>query len=162
MRVVSFGHLKNMELTKEKKTMTYYVTPYHRMAAMRRAMNHWFEDSLAEQPTEREMCLAVDVKAGEEAYDITSLVPGLVAEDLDIEVLNDTVTIRGQFKSAEEDGVKYLVSELPEGKFSRTLTLPTAVDAEHVEASIKNGVLSLRIPKAEADRPKAIKITTMN
>lgn len=143
--------------------MTFYVTPYHRMAAMRRAMNNWFEDALAnETPTEREMCLAVDVKAGEEAYVLTSLVPGLTAEDVDIEVLNDTVTIRGQFKTAEEDGAKYLVSELPEGHFSRTLTLPTAVDAEHVEASIKNGVLSLRIPKAEADRPKSIKITTMN
>ncbi len=142
--------------------MTYYVTPYHRMAAMRRAMNRWFEDSQEDQPIEREMCLSVDVKAGEDAYDIISLVPGLSAEDLDIEVLNDTVTIRGQFKSTEEDGAKYLVSELPEGKFSRTLTLPTTVDAEHVEATIKNGVLSLRIPKAEADRPKAIKVTTMN
>jgi HSP20 family protein len=143
--------------------MTYYVTPYHRMAAMRRAMNHWFEDSVADQaPSEREMCLSVDVKAGDEAYDITSLVPGLTADDLDIEVLNDTVTIRGEFKPAEEDGIKYLVSELPEGRFSRTVTLPTAVDAEHVEATIKNGVLSLRIPKAEADRPKAIKVTTMN
>jgi HSP20 family protein len=142
--------------------MTYYVTPYHRMAAMRHAMNHWFENNLAEQPTEREMCLSVDVKAGDEAYEITSLVPGLTADDLDIEVINDTVTIRGEFKSTDEDGVKYLVSELPDGKFSRTLTLPTAVDPDHVEASIKNGVLSLRIPKAEADRPKTIKVTTMN
>jgi HSP20 family protein len=142
--------------------MTYYVTPYHRMAAMRHAMNHWFENNLAEQPTEREMCLSVDVKAGDEAYEITSLVPGLTADDLDIEVINDTVTIRGEFKSTDEDGVKYLVSELSDGKFSRTLTLPTAVDPDHVEASIKNGVLSLRIPKAEADRPKTIKVTTMN
>jgi len=143
--------------------MTFYVTPYHRMAAMRRAMNRWYENSLADQtPAEGEMCLAVDVKTGEEAYDITSLVPGLNAEDLDIEVLNDTVTIRGEFKSANEEDDRYLVSELPEGRFSRTVTLPTSVDAEHVEASIKNGVLSLRIPKAEADRPKAIKVTTMN
>lgn len=143
--------------------MTYYITPYQRMTAMRHAMNHWFEDSLADTtPSEREMCLAVDVIAGDEAYNITSLVPGLNAEDLDIEVLNDTVTIRGEFKPAEDGEIKYLLSELPEGRFSRTVSLPTSVDAEHVEASIKNGVLSLRIPKAEADRPKAIKITTMN
>jgi HSP20 family protein len=142
--------------------MTFYVTPYHRMAAMRHAMNHWFEDSMTDHTSEREMLLAVDVKAGEDAYDITSLVPGLTAEDLDIEVLNDTVTIRGEFKSTDGDQVKYLVSELPQGRFSRVVTLPTTVDAEHVEASIKNGVLSLRIPKAEEDRPKAIKITTMN
>jgi HSP20 family protein len=139
--------------------MTFYVTPYRRMATMRNAMNHWFEDSMADHtPTEREMLLAVDVKAGDEAYDITALVPGLDADDLDIEVLNNTVTIRGEFKSGEEDQDKYLVYELPNGRFSRVITLPTAADASKVEASIKNGVLFLHIPKAEADRPKAIKV----
>jgi HSP20 family protein len=143
--------------------MTFYVTPYHRMAAMRRAMNHWFEDNVADQiPAEREMLLAVDVISSEDAYDITALVPGLSAEELDIEVLNDTVTIRGEFKSGSDEETKYLLSELPCGKFSRVITLPTAADANHVEAAIKYGVLTLHIPKAEADRPKAIKVTTMN
>jgi HSP20 family protein len=129
------------------------------MASMRHAMNHWFEDTMADHsPTEREMLLAVDVKAGDESYDITALVPGLEADDLDIEVLSNTVTIRGQFKPSEEDQAKYLVSELPNGHFSRVITLPTAADASKVDASIKNGVLSLHIPKAEADRAKSIKI----
>jgi HSP20 family protein len=141
--------------------MTFYVTPTYRMAAMRHAMNHWYNESMdIHEPSEREMQLAVDVKAGEDAYDITALVPGLDADDLEIEVLNNTVTIRGEYKSGDEDQTKYLVSELPCGCFSRVITLPTAADAEHVEASIKNGVLSLRIQKAEADRPKAIKVTT--
>jgi len=139
--------------------MTFYVAPYRRMAAMRHAMNHWYNESMVDhEPAEREMLLAVDVEAGDEAYDITALVPGLDAEDLDIEVLNNTVTIRGEFKSGDENQTKYLVSELPCGRFSRVITLPTAADPEHVEATIKNGVLSLRIPKAEADRPKAIKV----
>lgn len=139
--------------------MTYYVTPYRRMNAMRNAMNHWFEDSIADHiSTEREMLLAVDVKTGDESYDITALVPGLEADDLDIEVLNDTVTIRGEFKDGDEDQTKYLVSELPNGRFSRVITLPTSTDASKVDASIKNGVLFLHIPKAEADRPKAIKV----
>ncbi len=141
--------------------MTFYVAPYRRMAAMRHAMNHWFDESLAtREPVEREMLLAVDVEAGDEAYDITALVPGLQAEDLDIEVLNNTVTIRGEFKSSDEDQAKYLVSELPAGRFSRVVTLPTPADSSKVEASIKNGVLTLHIPKAEEDRPKTIKITT--
>jgi HSP20 family protein len=143
--------------------MTYYVTPYHRMATMRRAMNNWFEDSMADQtPAEREMLLAVDVRAGDEAYEITALVPGLEPDDLDIEVLNNTVSIRGEFKSDGSEEAKYMVCELPSGRFGRVITLPTAADASHVEASIKNGVLALRVPKAEADRPKAIKVTTMN
>lgn len=139
--------------------MTFYVAPYRRMAAMRHAMNHWYNESLANhEPSEREMLLAVDVEAGDDAYDITALVPGLDAQDLEIEVLNNTVTIRGEFKSGDNDQTKYLMSELPCGRFGRVITLPTTTDAEHVEATIKNGVLSLRIPKAEVDRPKTIKV----
>jgi HSP20 family protein len=141
--------------------MTFYVTPYRRMAAMRNTMNHWFDGSIADHTTtEREMLLAVDVATGDEAYDISALVPGLDADDLDIEVLNNTVTIRGEFKSSEEEQDKYLVCELPNGRFSRVITLPTAADASKVEASIRNGVLFLHIPKAEADRPKSIKVTS--
>ena len=141
--------------------MTYYISPYRRMAAMRNAMNRMFDDTLTEQtPSEREMLLAVDVKAGEDAYDITALVPGLEAEDLDIEVLNNTVSIRGEFKSDGEEESKYMVCELPSGRFSRVISLPTATDASKVEATIKNGVLSLHIPKAEADRPKVIKVNS--
>ncbi len=140
--------------------MTFYVTPYYRMAAMRQAMNHWFENSAAEPTsTDCEMRLAVDVKASEDSYDIMALVPGLSADELDIEVLNDTVTIRGEFKSGDDEDTKYILSELPDGHFSRVITLPTAADPEQVEASIKNGVLSLHIPKAETDRPKAIKVS---
>ena len=139
--------------------MTFYISPYHRMAAVRHAMKHMYNDTIVDQTSsECEMLLAVDVQAVEDAYDITALVPGLDAEDLEIETLNNTVTIRGEFKSCSEDQAKYLVSELPSGRFSRVITLPTATDASKVEASIKNGVLSLRIPKAEEDRPKAIKV----
>jgi HSP20 family protein len=82
----------------------------------------------------------------------------LEAENLDIEILNNTVTIRGEFKSCGSEGAKYLVYELPSGQFSRVISLPTAVDAAKVEAVIKNGVLTLNIPKAEAHRPKTIKV----
>jgi HSP20 family protein len=120
-----------------------------------------YNDTVIDQTaSEREMLLAVDVQDGDDAYDIIALVPGLDAEDLDIEVLNNTVTIRGEFKSGSEDQTKYMVCELPSGRFSRVISLPTATDASKVEASIKNGVLSLHIPKAEADRPKAIKVNS--
>lgn len=143
--------------------MTFYVTPYHRMAAMRRAMNRWYDHAMVDDsPREREMLLAVDVHDGDDAYDITALVPGLEANDLEIEVLNDTVTIRGEFKTDGDDETKYLLSELPCGRFSRVITLPTDTDSTKVDASIKNGVLSLHIAKAEADKPKAIKVKTIS
>jgi len=139
--------------------MNYYISPYQRMSAMRHVMNRMVNDTMIDpSPSEREMLLAVDIQTVDDAYDITALVPGLDAEDLEIEVLNNTVTIRGEFKSCGEEQAKYLVSELPNGRFGRTISLPTATDPDKVEASIKNGVLSLHVPKAEADRPKAIKV----
>jgi len=139
--------------------MTIYISPYRRMATLRDAMNRLFEDSISETTSsEREMMLAIDVQVEDEAYHITALVPGLSGDDLGIEILNNTITLRGEFKSTSKEDGKYLVSELPAGRFSRVVTLPTALDPSKAEASIRNGVLNLRIPKAEAHRPKSIKV----
>ncbi len=139
--------------------MTVYISPYRRMSTLRDAMNRLFEESINEPSVnEREMLLAVDVQTDEDSYVITALVPGLKADELNIEILNNTVTLRGEFKSTEIDGAKYLMSELPAGRFGRVITLPTALDPTRAEASIHNGVLHLRVPKAESHRPKTIKI----
>lgn len=139
--------------------MTVYISPYRRMTSLREAMNRLMEDTIAETtPSEREMMLAVDVQAEDEAYVITALIPGLDAENLNIEILNNTVSLRGEFKSTEKENFKYLTCELPSGRFSRVITLPTTLDTSKAEATIKNGVLTLRVPKAEAHRPKTIKV----
>lgn len=139
--------------------MTFYISPYRRMTNMREAMNRMFEESIAEtSASEREMRLAVDVQAEDEAYELTALVPGLEADDLNIDILNNTVSLRGEFKSYEKEEGKYLMCELPAGRFSRVITLPTALDPANAEASIKNGVLRIRVPKAEAHKPKSIKV----
>jgi HSP20 family protein len=104
------------------------------------------------------MLLAVDVQADDEAYVIKALVPGLEAEDLNIEIMNNTVAIRGEFKEPEKEETRYLTCELPAGRFSRVITLPTALDPSKAEASLKNGVFILHVPKAEAHRPKVIKV----
>lgn len=138
--------------------MSVYLTPYRRMSNFRNAMNRLIEDNVEETPVEREMLLSMDVTATEEAYDITAFTPGLEADDLIIEIINNTVALRGEFASEEKTDKQYLSCELPSGKFSRVVTLPTALDSTKVEANIKNGVLTLHIPKAEAARPKAIKV----
>jgi HSP20 family protein len=65
------------------------------------------------------------------------------------------VTITGEFKADESE---YLMQELPHGAFSRTLQLPAALDPSKAEAAIKDGVLTLRLAKAESARPKTIKV----
>ncbi len=138
--------------------MTVYLTPYRRLSNLRNAMNRLIEENIDETPSEREMTLAMDIATSEDAYDITAFVPGLEAEDLNIEIINNTIALRGEFVCNEKKDMKYLSCELPSGRFSRVITLPTELDPAKAEASIKNGVLSLHIPKAEAHRPKSIKI----
>jgi HSP20 family protein len=139
--------------------MNMYITPYRRLANMRETMDRLIEESMTEaKPTEREMTLPVDVRTADDDFVISALVPGLEADDLNIEILNNTLTIRGEFKGEELENAKYLTCELPEGRFSRVIVLPVAVDSTKTEANLINGVLTLRIPKAEAHRPKTIKI----
>jgi len=139
--------------------MTLYVSPYRRVARMREAMDRLMEENFPEnEAPEREMLLAADVKVEDEAYTISAMVPGLEADDISVEILNNTVSIRGEFKNAGREDGQFLMSELPVGRFSRIITLPTALDPSKSEASLKQGVFTLRIPKAEAARPKVIKI----
>jgi len=136
-----------------------YISPYRRLSNLRETMDRLIDESMAEaKPTEREMTLAVDVRAADDDFVIRALVPGLQSEDLNIEILNNTVTIRGEFKGEEIENAKFLTCELPEGRFSRVIVLPVAVDSSKVEANLKDGVLVLRVPKAEAARPKTIKV----
>jgi len=134
--------------------MTLYLQtyPYRRMA------RRWVEN--------REQTLGINVREEDDAYVLSALVPGLKADELTIQVLDDVVRIEGEYKQstpqsgsvdkADED--HYLVRELPSGSFTRTLRLPAAVDANLVEANITDGVLTLRLPRAESARPKQIKI----
>ena len=140
--------------------MTLYMTPSRRMITFRHAMDRMLENSIAgDSSREREVYLGVNIRSNDEGYTLHALVPGLTAEDVKIEVLNDTIVFSGEFKpfEAAEDS-KSLLSELPSGKFSRVITLPAALDAARVEASIKDGILTLWAPKAEAHRPKTIQV----
>jgi HSP20 family protein len=124
-----------------------------------RKMNHHHADGRlsSRELSHREKVLAVDVKADEEAYTIAALLPGMDADDIKVEILDKTVSIRGEFQGDESD--EFMVSELPVGRFSRVLTLPTALDSSKAEANLKNGVFTLHVPKSEADRPKLISIS---
>ena len=128
--------------------MTFYLQSYpHRHMMPRRWMR------MADQTLEHR--LAANVRDEEDAFVLTSLVPGLKAEDLTINILEDVVTIEGEIKQDENE---YLLRELPAGNFRRSLRLPTAVNPDKADAKIADGVLTLRLPKAESSRPKKIKI----
>ena len=133
--------------------MTFYLQtyPYNhtQQRPSRRVLHRWVENG--------QRSLGVNIREEDEAYILSALVPGLKAEDLNIQILDDVVTIEGEFKFDEQE---YLVSELPHGSFQRTLELPNSVDAEKAEARITDGVLTLRLPKVESARPRTIKVNT--
>jgi len=127
--------------------MTYYFTP----APF--PMRRWAPVQVS--APEYDFRLAVDVREEEDAYVLSALVPGLKAEDLNIQILEDVVTIEGAYA---EDENEYLLAELPHGRFQRSLRLPVQLDANQADAKIKDGLLTLRIAKAESARPKTIKV----
>ena len=132
--------------------MTFYLHPY----PYRRLARRWAENN--------EHSLDVNVREEDEAYILSALVPGIKSDDLRIQVMDDVLRIEGEYKRStpvdKADENSYLLNELPHGSFTRTLRLPVAIDADHVEAQITDGVLTLRLPKAESARPKQIKITS--
>ena len=128
--------------------MTFYLHPYSYARPYRRVVRRWAEN--------RENTLGINVHEEEESYVLSALVPGLKSEDLNIQVLEDVVRIDGEYKVDENE---YLVRELPNGSFNRTLRLPAAIEAESVEAKIADGVLTLKLPKAQSARPKKIQVT---
>jgi len=110
----------------------------------------------AVEKRQSERYLAINVRDEQDAFVLTALVPGLKAEELNIQVLDDVVSIEGNFP---EGGKEFLLQELPGGSFRRELRLPTALQADKVEARIADGILNLRLPKAESARAKTIKVT---
>ncbi len=137
--------------------MTVYITPFGRLA-MRRAWGRMADENEWPGAMESEVSFPVDVKAEPEAFVITALLPGVKAEDLNIQIVNETVSIQGEFKDERDEKDTYLLSERPSGRFSRVLSLPAQLDPATAEAHAENGVLTLRVPKAETARPKAIKV----
>jgi len=93
-----------------------------------------------------------------EAMVMVAETPGLKPEDLDLTVLDDTVTLKGGRSQEETDSSRYYRRERGLGDFARTVTLPVAVNPERVQAEYADGVLTVRMAKAEETKPKKIEI----
>ena len=126
---------------------------------MRRMLETMFNDQNYNSES-YDVFVPVDVKAETDAYVITAIVPGIQAEDVNIRIVNTTVSISGELPSGREEKGSYLLAERPSGKFQRLITLPDQLNSAKTEASLANGVLTLRVPKAEEAQPKMIKVTS--
>ncbi len=140
--------------------------PERDLLSLRDAMNRLMEDSfvvpsmLGElRGTGRAWGLAVDMFETSDHLVVKASVPGVKPENLDITVQGDTLTIKGEMQEEQQNQQgRYHFRERRVGAFSRTITLPYPIQNDKVEAAFENGVLTLTLPKAEAVRPRTIKV----
>lgn len=141
--------------------------PFNDLISLRDAMDRLFEESFVRPssrflaPWRSEGTLALDMYETDDAVVVKAAVPGVKPEDIDITVTGDTLTIRGETKAAEEvKRENYIYQERRYGAFSRSVSLPSGLNADKAEATFEHGVLTLNIPKAEVVKPKTIAIKT--
>ena len=98
---------------------------------------------------------AVDVVEKDNAFELTAEIPGLDGKNIELTLSDDVLTIKGEKSEEKEEKTKdRYVSERRYGSFRRSLQLPASVDAGKIEATYKNGVLSVKLPKSEEAKKK--------
>ena len=103
---------------------------------------------------------AVNVWEKDDALMVELEVPGIKPDEVDVSVAGDELSIRIDRPDTAEEGVKYHRRERPAGSFSRIVRLPLEVDADKVEAELRDGVLTITCPKAESAKPRKINVAS--
>jgi HSP20 family protein len=140
--------------------------PFQDLLAIQDEMNQLFGRAVGQGPGrsqgqsgERMWAPALDISERKDAYVVTVEVPGIKAEDLDITLEDGLLTIQGERRFTQETTEQQFHRvERRYGSFRRSITLPTQVQAEQIEASFEDGVLEVIVPKAEEAKPKKISV----
>lgn len=129
--------------------------PFREMVALQRAANALFRDF----STQRRIGYPpVEVVDKGDSIVVTAELPGVNKDEVDLTVLGDTLTIAGEKKLPAEEGVTYIRHERPHGRFRRLIDMPYSTDQGKISATYKNGILTIRLPKAEEAKPKQITV----
>ena len=136
----------------------YNVNPVRRLGELRREMDRLFADH------DRPRAVAfppVNILARDDGLVVTTELPGVAPDTLEITAVRDNLTIRGELPAPEaEEGRTWHRRERRSGSFSRTIQLPYAIDAESVDATCRDGVLRIALARPEQDKPRRIKVQT--
>lgn len=134
--------------------------PMREMMTLREAMDRLFDDAFT-QPISLHNghAPAIDLYQTAESVVVRAALPGLKADDVQLSLQGDILTLRGEFhQDTEVKEATYHLKEQQHGSFERSVLLPTPVQTEKARAEFENGVLTVTIPKAEEARPKTITI----
>jgi HSP20 family protein len=138
--------------------------PFGDLISLRQAMDRLFEESFGSPRTWQfgdEQLVPMDVYASDDEVVVQAILPGVKPEEVEITVEGTTLSISGETTVTNDgnDG-SMLLQEIRRGRFIRTLSLPAGLEPDRATATFEDGVLTLRIPKAEQLEPRRIKITT--
>ena len=145
-------------------SMIWRRDPVEALLPLRDAMNRLFEESFIwpgrlEVFTGRNFPVDVYESKDKSGYVVEAPLPGAKPEEISISAVGDTLTISYATKGEEKvEKPKYVRRERYEGEMIRTITLPTQIQPEKVEATFESGVLTLHIPKSETAKPKQIEV----
>ena len=138
--------------------------PFGDLLSLRQAMDRLFEESFVNPRTwswGEHQFLALDVYVTDEDLVVEANLPGIKPEEVEITVEGNILTIAGETRSTrKEQENAVLIQEIRRGAISRTLVLPAGLEPDKASATFEDGVLTLRIPKAEQVKPRPSKITT--
>ena len=137
--------------------------PFEPAATMNRLMNQIWNDSFVQNGgvgAIEEAILPLDVIEENNGILVRASVPGFTPDEVDVQIHNGVLTIRAEHdEEKEEKGERYLRRERRWGSLVRSVALPSTVEEDHCEAELKDGVLSLRVPKSEKALPRKVKVS---
>jgi HSP20 family protein len=134
------------------------------LLSLRQAMDRLFEESFVNPRTWQfgdDQLVPMDVYASDDEVVVQAILPGVKPEEVEITMEGSTLTVSGD-TTVTNDGKEgsMLLQEIRRGRFMRTLSLPAGLEPDKAKATFEDGVLTLRIPKAELLKPRQIKIST--
>ncbi len=136
--------------------------PVREMMTLREAMDRLFDDAFTRPLNLRDGGLsapAIDMYQTDDDVVVKAAIPGFKADEVQINVTGDVLTLRGEMKHEEEKKDKaWHIREQRWGSFERAITLPTDVKADKASADFENGILTVTLPKAEEVKPKTIAV----
>jgi HSP20 family protein len=154
-----------LNIERRRKTMSMmWRDPREAFTPLRDAVNRLFEESFIwpgrlEVFTGRTFPVDVYETKDQQGYVVEASLPGAKPEDISISAMGDTLTIKYATRGEEKvEKPNYVRRERYEGEMSRTITLPTQIQPERVQATYEHGVLKLQVPKTEAEKPKQIEV----
>jgi HSP20 family protein len=137
--------------------------PFESLNKMHARINDLFGESFGRtwaKPSSATWYPPVDVLESKDAYLIRAELPGMKKEDFHLEVKDGALTLTGERKSEKAaDGVEYRSVERVNGKFWRSFSLPETVKHDGIQATYKDGILEIHVPKAEEAKPRQIEIS---